>query len=97
MKPDKQRLREIRVQIRTVLMNEWDPIGVRGVPQAYDEYDGYIGGVYELLHARASEHQVAAYLLEIERESMGLDFRKAEDLLSVARSLLRISVEAQSN
>ena len=27
-------------QLRQLVMNTWDPIGVRGVAEAYDEYDG---------------------------------------------------------
>ena len=30
-------------------MDVWDPIGVKDEPNAQDEYDGYLGGVYELL------------------------------------------------
>ena len=36
-------------------MEEWDPIGVSDTPEAADEYDGYIGGIYELLERGASE------------------------------------------
>ena len=48
---DKERSREIRCHIRAVLMAEWDPIGVSDIPEAADEYDSYIGGVYELWNA----------------------------------------------
>lgn len=30
-------------------MDVWDPIGVKDEPNAQDEYDSYLGGVYELL------------------------------------------------
>jgi hypothetical protein len=60
--------REVRLQIRTVLMSKWDPIGVNEVPKAADEYDSYIGGVYELLERGASEESIRAYLRNIEIE-----------------------------
>lgn len=28
--------------IREALMKEWDPIGVAHIPEAQDEYDGYV-------------------------------------------------------
>jgi len=46
---EKYESRRIRVAIRHVLMDVWDPIGVKDEPNAQDEYDGYLGGVYELL------------------------------------------------
>jgi len=42
---DKQKSREIRGQIRRVLMEEWDAIGVSDIPEAADEYDSYVGEV----------------------------------------------------
>jgi len=74
-------------------MKEWDPIGVRNVPQACDEYDGYIGEVYKLVLARASEDEIAEHLLRIEREQMGLEQGRKEDLLPVARNLLKLGTE----
>ena len=70
--PDKERSREVRRQIQRVLMEEWDRIGVSDIPEAADEYDSYIGGVYELLETGASEHAIGSYLRNIEVERMGL-------------------------
>ena len=46
---DKYESRRIRVEIRHVPVDVWDPIGIKDEPNAQDEYDGYLGGVYELL------------------------------------------------
>jgi hypothetical protein len=46
---DKVQSRRIRVEIRHVLMDVWDPIGVKDEPNAQDECDGYIGKLFELL------------------------------------------------
>jgi hypothetical protein len=64
--------RRIRVEIRKVLMDVWDPIGIQNVGAARDEYDGYIGQVYGLLTRGASDGEIAAELLRIERERMEL-------------------------
>jgi hypothetical protein len=73
---DKRELRrawdDIQEQIRPVLMEEWDPIGVNEVPEAADEYDGYIGGIYALLRDGASDERLAEHLSEIETKTMGL-------------------------
>ena len=55
-------------------MREWDPIGVRGIPEAADEYDSYVGKAYVMLldeHANAAT--IEAYLLEIATKHMGMD------------------------
>ena len=50
----KELSREIRVKIRHILMDVWDPIGVKDEPMAADEYDRYIGDIFELLKRSAS-------------------------------------------
>lgn len=58
--------------IRDVLLHEWDPICVSDEPEARDEYDAYVPGVYRMLISRAHEDEVFDYLWEIETEHMGL-------------------------
>jgi hypothetical protein len=57
---DKGQSRGIRRQIRRVLMEHWDPIGVAGIPEAADEYDGYIGDFYEMIVGSRQEKDVIA-------------------------------------
>jgi len=66
------RAREIQENIRDVLLREWDPIGIIDVPEAEDEYDGYVGGVYRLLASGASQDQLVEHLRQIETTRMGL-------------------------
>ncbi len=82
--------RLIRTQIRRVLLNVWDPIGVRDEPNAQDEYDSYIGEIYELLVHGATEQQIADRLLYIVQDTMGLDAAKREDMLPTVRALRAI-------
>ena len=91
MDPHERRAREIQDSIREVLIRDWDPIGVQDVPEAQDEYDGYIGGVYRLLASSASEDAIAMHLASVERDAMGL-FTTAEALLPVARRLRQLDV-----
>jgi hypothetical protein len=73
LSPQDQQL--LRV-IGEVLHYIWDPIGVSGVPQARDEYDGYVGPVFTLLRAGAKEPEISAHLERIADERMGLPGRK---------------------
>jgi hypothetical protein len=68
----KDRAREIQGSIRDLLLHHWDPIGIVDVPEAQDEYDSYVGGVYRLLASGASIDQLVEHLREIETIQMGL-------------------------
>jgi hypothetical protein len=59
-------------ELRRILMEEWDPIGVRGVSEAADEYDGYLPQVSRRLREDATSEEIAAYLTEVEEVRMGL-------------------------
>lgn len=72
-----------------MLIRDWDPIHVQNIPEAKDEYDQYIGGIYRLLVSGASESAIATHLASVERESMGLP-TSAEALLTVARRLKQL-------
>ena len=41
--------RRIRSEIRSVLLPVWNPIGIKDEPKAQDEYNGYVGHVFQLL------------------------------------------------
>ena len=70
---NKYQSRENRARVRELFMNEWDPIGVRGVPQATDEYDTYVAKAYVMLmDERANAEQITDYLWGIATEYMGL-------------------------
>ncbi len=73
--------RELRAKIRVILRAEWDPIGVKDVPEAASEYDLYIGGIFELLERKAFEVDVAEYLRGIEIAGMGLVDNSGEPLM----------------
>lgn len=74
--------------IGRILLEQWDPIGVAAVPAAYDEYDAYVGGVYQLLASGANVPAVADHLEAIER-GMGVrtDRARAEAVAAAMRAL----------
>lgn len=77
--------------IQSVLMESWDPIGVKGVAAARDEYDSYIPEIMRLIERRVSVADLAKYLSEIATVEMGLtdvehrDRTTAEQLLELFR------------
>jgi hypothetical protein len=73
MKIDRYESRRIRVEIRRVLLQTWDPLGIRGEPNAQDEYDTYSGGVCELLVSGATDDEISNHLWQIIKDRMGLD------------------------
>lgn len=58
--------------VRVVLHWAWDPIGVRGLPEAVEEYDMYAPSVLKLLEREAAHAEVADYLSWVEAERMEL-------------------------
>jgi hypothetical protein len=93
MSINRQRAKEIQAEIRQVLMRDWDPIGVCNEPNAQDEYDSYIGDISSLLVSRASQEEIAQYLLSVETEEMEYDPCENSARLPVARALLAIKFE----
>ena len=49
-------------RIRSVLLEDWDPIGIRGIPGAADEYDSYAMPIYSILRQHRSEEALLDYL-----------------------------------
>jgi len=75
-------------------MQVWDPIGIKGEPNARDEYDGYLGNVYELLVGGASDDCIAEYLRSVVTERMQLP-AKIEDMTETVAALRRIPIPAK--
>ena len=51
-----------------MLVEVWDPIGIKNEPRAQGEYDRYIGGVVSLLTNHGSEKQIEDYLWKVVEE-----------------------------
>jgi hypothetical protein len=92
---EKYESRRIRVAMRHVLMEVWDPIGVKDEPNAQDEYDGYLGGVYELLVSGASDEDIENHLWRIVTERMELNAKKS-DMASTVKALREIPLPHNS-
>ena len=87
---DKAESRRIRVLMRHVLLEVWDPIGIKDEPNAQDEYDGYIGKLYELLVSQADDSQFIDYLYWAAHDQMGFDAATRSDMETTVEALKRI-------
>lgn len=88
---NKEQSLRIRGETRKVFLHTWDPIGVEDEPNAQDEYDGYIGPVYDLLVSGAPDAALADYLFRAVSESMGLDATR-DDMLPTVAALKKIDL-----
>jgi len=93
---DEQKAREIQASIARVLMEDWDPIGVREEPDVANEYDAYVGGVYRLLASGANTQQIAEHLAAVERDRMGLANPSVDALLPVAEKLTQLDTHLRT-
>jgi hypothetical protein len=64
---------ELMPEVRRILLEEWDPIGISEFPGAQDEYDAYVLGVSKMICSGKSDEQLYGHLHWIECERMGLD------------------------
>lgn len=88
----RDRARRFHAAIRHALLMEWDPIGVRGIPEARDEYDSYVSPIYKMLISRKPRHEIFDYLWWLETEHMGLTGNR-QATGKFADRLMRISEE----
>jgi len=77
----------LRQAVGEVLHYLWDPIGVAGVPQARDEYEGYVDPICDLLHRDVDMSLIAAHLVWIADQCMGLSGTEDRAELAARRLL----------
>ena len=79
------------MEVRRILNQVWDPIGIGDLPDAEGEYDNYVGEIYVMLMDReASEADIAARLYWLGTEYMGISAKEivAERSAAAARALV---------
>ena len=94
---DKAASRAFRRDIRRILLQEWDPIGVADEPMAADEYEDYVFGVFRLLLDGAPASAIAAHLAEIERARMGMEGVTSPRHHAVANTLRALPIPADGS
>jgi hypothetical protein len=79
---------EFEAAVKTMLLQDWDPIGVGDIPEAQDEYDVYVLEVCKMLRAGRGV-DLYSYLIWVEKERMGLVCQEALTK-NVAEKLIKL-------
>lgn len=81
---------EVITEIRTVLVKDWDPVGIGENLNLGDEYDGYIGPIIQILMYTPSIESIISLLKKIENEDMGIENTDIKYLYPIAAKLMEI-------
>lgn len=66
-------LKSLESDVRDVLLREWDPIGIKDVQEAQDEYDRYATAICGMLRSNQTLSEIYDHLRWIEVQHIGLD------------------------
>ena len=76
--------------IDQMLLDQWDPLGVKADPAKHDSYTPYAHEVFGLLARGASDVQIARALHRIESDELHHPELAARDLTPLVRALRRL-------
>jgi hypothetical protein len=80
---------ELRLRVKAMLEQLWDPHAAAGRAAVRDAYDEYLPRVVALVQAGGSAARIADYLASVERDRLGLEPELAR-AQRVARLLARL-------
>jgi hypothetical protein len=80
-------------QLKRLLWEDWDPIGISGPDWPDDEYDSYAITIFGMLHRGADRDEIVAYLRWAEGENMGLQPSHIHE--GIADAIFKIHEEAK--
>ncbi|HEX7672536.1 MAG TPA: hypothetical protein VF412_00125 [Bdellovibrio sp.] len=87
-------LLKVEKAVRDILLNDWDPIGVKNNPNAKAEYDGYALRVTGMLLNGSDESKLTEYLNKVVSEDLELPVNEAVAKV-VAKKLVALGLEQQ--
>ena len=91
-RPIRSQALEIQDSIRSVLLYEWDPIGICSDQARSVEYDAYIAPIYRILVGTRSADELIERLAKMERAELGVGPTQRERLELIAGKLLTVEV-----
>ena len=81
---------ELLRRVKTILWDDWDPIGVNCFPDAHGEYDSYASALLcRILHGDSAQ-DLDFHLSRIETDSMGLPQRPTSCRATAIAKLLAL-------
>lgn len=82
----------LAIEVKRVLLKEWDPIGIQNIPEAVTEYDGYVLGLCRLLREFQSVEKIYTYLCWIVVDQMGLEVNESHTI-AIAKMLVDLPID----
>lgn len=79
-------------EVKNILMNDWDPIGIKNNPNAKAEYDQYALRIVGMLYNGTTQDKLADYLENIATEDLGLLSNKTLSM-DISKKLLALKLE----
>jgi hypothetical protein len=83
-------MRDLVSKVDEILLHEWDPIGVRNHPEAWDEYSSYAPGLLRFA-MRGNIDVVADQLYKLKHEHMGLSYENRALDRTIAQRLVDLA------
>jgi hypothetical protein len=87
MNSDKHNLDKLFKLIHDILLEDWDPIGINIIPEAWNEYEQYIPEIAKLLSIHSEKSQLISYLGNVRTQYMSLPKNIEKDSI-VAEKLI---------
>lgn len=87
-----EEFKRLRQEVRKILLNEWDPLGVKGFPHAQDQYDEYLHEFTQFVWSDSSLGTIVDRFENLERHRMGLNHSDRSRLQEVAKALKSLNV-----
>ncbi len=82
--------RDLLTEVRRILWEHWDPIGVNDEPGAFGEYDAYAAPIVARLLRGTTAADIDSYLAGVETLSMGLVQRPSASRAKAVSLLLAL-------
>lgn len=75
-------------EIKRILWEDWDPIGVNSMSDAADEYDSYALQIYSKKASGADVKDIEKYLGKVETEFMGITLTASHNRLIAEKIMI---------
>ena len=82
--------KKLIAEVGSILIRDWDPIGVKNITDLQDEYDAYIGRIMKKLLAGCTSIEIVSLLRSIEHKEIGCSTNSAVRY-GVANKLMALS------
>ncbi|AHI05239.1 hypothetical protein BDW_03655 [Bdellovibrio bacteriovorus W] len=84
------------MEVKKILLNDWDPIGIKNNPNAKAEYDQYALRIVGMLYSGTTRTELAKYLDSVVTDDFGLSANKSLSH-TVSEKLMAVNLDKLKN